>query len=800
MRTPSVLMVIAVLLLGGVREAGSSDPAPAPSAPRRVVLLYDFPRATPAIVAHEQAFTQTLKSTAGVPVNVYVDYLNLTLTRGAFPVETVDYLGVKYVHTSPDLVVAVGSTTLRFVLAHRARLFPGVRIAFTAADQAAVADVALPSDVAGIWLSIDWKGTYETALRLQPDVNRVVVVTGVSPIDRVWMAAARAQLEQVRGARDLVFLQGPSLESVMEQVAAFSARTIVLLGPFIRDATGKEFSGADASTRIAAASKVPVYTVASAMIGSGVVGGHVVSFEAHGREGGRLAASVLDGSPRSPHEAATNVPTFDARQLRRWGLDARRLPPASVILFDEPTLWTRYRHYIYLGAAIVAVQSVLIVTLLVQRSKRRRAEEALAGRLRFETLLADLSAVFVSRAGEDVNQHIQSALRRIGDELGIDRVTVGELVAQGAAVHVTHSWVREGTAPLPTILDPSHLSWVVGRVRQRESVYVSRHADLPAEADADRRTMTALGTRSLAVLPLVIGGSVTGLLALAVTRGERHWSSDLASRFTLLAEVFAGALARQRAEQAMEEARHHREEIAHVQRVTMLGELTAALAHELSQPLSAIVMNAQAADRLLRDAASGRDKVREALADICTESQRAMRVFKGIRALFRKERAAYGTVSMNALVEEVAGLLRGELQLKGIALEVALDPEGPRLFGDAVQLQQVLLNLLINAAEAIRAADGGPREITVTTAHRPSDLHVTVRDTGVGVPEAKLEQIFTRFVSDKPGGLGMGLTICRSIVQQHGGQIWATRNPGRGLTVHIELPLAQAPAAVGGPL
>jgi signal transduction histidine kinase len=179
-----------------------------------------------------------------------------------------------------------------------------------------------------------------------------------------------------------------------------------------------------------------------------------------------------------------------------------------------------------------------------------------------------------------------------------------------------------------------------------------------------------------------------------------------------------------------------------------------------------------------------------------------MRVFKGLRALFRKDRAAYGPLSVNALVEEVAGLLRGELRLKAIALEVELDREGPRLHGDAVQLQQVLLNLFINAAEAIGAADGGPREITVTTtARRPSDvLQVTVRDTGVGVPEARLEQIFTRFVTDKPDGLGMGLTICRSIVQQHGGQIWATRNQGRGLTVHIELPLAPAPAAVAGPL
>jgi signal transduction histidine kinase/ABC-type uncharacterized transport system substrate-binding protein len=765
--------------------------------PRRILVLYDFPRPTPAILAHEQAFTAAFKA-APEPVNVYAEYLNLSQLSqsGAFPLETVGYLREKYARERPDLVVVVSSGILRFVLAHRSQIFPGVPVVFSAVDQATVADLPLPADVTGIWLSISWAGTLETIRRLQPDVSRVVVVGGSSAIDRIWMAAARTQLEPVRGAVEVAYVYGVPLESIVERLADLFPRTVVLLGTLVRDATGRGFVGAEASARIAAASPVPVYTVVPTMVGSGVVGGHVVDFAEHGRQAARLAIEMLRGQRPPPHTARTNAYLFDARQLRRWGLDAGRLPADSILLFDEPSAWQRYGPYIVAGIALIVVQGGLIATLLALRSKRRRAQRELAHRLRFETLLADLSALFVSQPLVEVDRQIQTALLRIGDELGVDRVTVGEYVPHTNAVQVTHSWTRPGVRSLPDVLDRALLPWIDAQVRRGQAVCLSRPDDLPVEAVRDRRTLAEVGTRSLAIVPLVMSGSVAGLLALATARDERQWSGELAARLTLLAEIFAGAVARQRADRATEEARRHREELAHVQRVTTLGELAASLAHEIRQPLAAIVTNAQAAVRSLEEMPCGSDGVKSALEEIVEEGQRAARVIHGLRAMFRKEQPDHQPVSVNALIEDVVALLRHDFQRKGIAVVLGLEPTLPRLRGDAVQLRQVVLNLLVNSGEAIGATHDGARQITVATSRRPAGvLALAVTDTGVGVNDADLETIFTRFVSSKSRGLGMGLTICRSIIEEHGGRIWATHNPGRGLTVNVELPLEESASA-----
>jgi hypothetical protein len=250
-----------------------------------------------------------------------------------------------------------------------------------------------------------------------------------------------------------------------------------------------------------------------------------------------------------------------------------------------------------------------------------------------------------------------------------------------------------------------------------------------------------------------------------------------------------------RRRQAEEMARRQAEDLAHVLRVGTLGDLAAALAHEINQPLAAIVANAQATIRLLDRARGGRDEVVGVLGDIAADGKRASQVIRRLRALFRKEHAERNPVSINALVDEVVQLLEGEMRRKGIAVLSSLAEAPPPVLGDAVQLQQVLLNVLLNASEALAATDGGPREIRLTTARREPDLlEIAVTDTGIGVKDADLERIFERFVSGKPDGLGMGLPISRSIVQAHGGRIWATRNAEAGITVHIELPCEEKAA------
>jgi PAS domain S-box-containing protein len=250
-----------------------------------------------------------------------------------------------------------------------------------------------------------------------------------------------------------------------------------------------------------------------------------------------------------------------------------------------------------------------------------------------------------------------------------------------------------------------------------------------------------------------------------------------------------------RRRQAEDEALRQRDELAHVLRATTLGELAASLAHEINQPLAAIVANAQATRRLLDAGRASRPGVIETLNDIVVDAKRASQVIRRLRALFRKEHVEPRPVNLNDVVEDAMGVVRHDAERRRITVRCALARGLDPVRGDPVQLQQVLLNVLVNACEAIAVAEDGPREIRIeTSALVPSGVAVSIRDTGIGVKDVDLERIFEHFVSSKAEGLGMGLAISRSIVQAHGGRIWATANADRGLTLHLELPCAPEPA------
>jgi signal transduction histidine kinase len=290
----------------------------------------------------------------------------------------------KYAARTIDVIVAAGSRALRIALRNRAELFGGAPVVFTAVDPAAAADLRLEVNVTGTWLHQGWRETLDLARRLQPDLRRAIVVTGAAGPDQVWMAAAREQLAGPGGGIEVVFRSGPALDEFVAEAKTLPAGTVILAGPFFRDGAGRDVSTTEAAARIAAAASVPVYSLTEASVGTGTVGGQVVNFEGHGRVAAELALRVLSGEHPPPTEMGTTLPTFDARQLERWGLDARRLPADARILFDEPSVWARYRWYIVGAVAVLLAQSGLIGALLVERAQRRRAQNRsaeLAGRL-----------------------------------------------------------------------------------------------------------------------------------------------------------------------------------------------------------------------------------------------------------------------------------------------------------------------------------------------------------------------------------------------------------------------------------
>jgi signal transduction histidine kinase len=542
-------------------------------------------------------------------------------------------------------------------------------------------------------------------------------------------------------------------------------------------------------------------------------------------------------------------------------------------------------------------------------------------RLRFERLVADLSATFANLAVGDIDKHILYALQQIAEFLGADRGNLTHLMGQGGARQVMHSWARDGFEPLPSKMLRGQLPWVTEQIVRGNVVQVTQLQALPLAAAADLETLQRMGTKSFVSVPLGVHGTILGTLAFATLRSERTWPNELVQRLRMLGEIFANALMRQQAEQASRESealssavlasleglvavidkdgviiavneawsrcardhhasplasvpvganyldvcqrawlagdssalevligiesvlkgyraefvpeyrcttpdgevwyamsveplrradggavishrditdrkraemavqRHYRE-LAHMARVVMMGELAASLAHELTQPLTAILSNAQAALRFLTAPSPNLDEVRAILADVVEDDQRAGEVIRRLRNLLRKGEVELLPLNLNQLTQEVVRLLHSDAIIRHVAIAVELDPDLPPVPGDRVQLQQVLLNLMLNGFEAMAERPVDDRQMVVRTQRVDAKtIQVGVQDYGSGIESAKLERIFEPFYTTKPEGLGMGLSICRSLIEAHNGRLWAVSNPDGGATFSFTLPV-----------
>ena len=270
-----------------------------------------------------------------------------------------------------------------------------------------------------------------------------------------------------------------------------------------------------------------------------------------------------------------------------------------------------------------------------------------------------------------------------------------------------------------------------------------------------------------------------------------RWSLRRASseRAPAILETNNDITERKRAEDALNQARA---ELAHVSRVTTLGELAASIAHEINQPLAAIVADASACLNWLRDDHAPLDQVREALTAVVNDGNRAAAVLTRVRALLARSAVARQPCQLGRVIGDVLLLVRPELSRHGISLQTSVAADLPLVLGDRIQLQQVFINLLVNASEATRESPAERRRLVVRATRETIDdgpwAVVAVEDAGVGLREVEPGHLFEPFYSTKPGGLGMGLSISRSIIDSHGGRLWARANAAHGATFHVALP------------
>lgn len=236
------------------------------------------------------------------------------------------------------------------------------------------------------------------------------------------------------------------------------------------------------------------------------------------------------------------------------------------------------------------------------------------------------------------------------------------------------------------------------------------------------------------------------------------------------------------------ESSMHRDELAHLSRVALLAELSGSLAHELNQPLTAILSNAQAAMRFMAADPPDLGEVKESLLNIVESDKRAGEVIRRLRAMLRKEAIDYRDIDINEVVLDVLRIIRSDLLNRNTETILQLATDLPSSYGDRIQMQQVLLNLIMNGCDAMAEVATG-RELTVQTLrHDDGGVEVRVSDVGRGIPADDMQRIFSPFYSTKSDGMGLGLAVCTTIIESHGGRLWASNNPGRGATLHFSLP------------
>jgi len=405
---------------------------------------------------------------------------------------------------------------------------------------------------------------------------------------------------------------------------------------------------------------------------------------------------------------------------------------------------------------------------------------------RFERLLADLAGAFVRATADQIDTEINRWLERIGLTLGLDRSTIAQVDPATGRANFSHTWAREGYPLVPIHLDVNVvLPWLKSKILAGETLVFSSLDELPKEAVKDIDTFLLFSQKSNVTIPVKVGGIIVGAVGFGALERERKWPLKIVDQLHLIADILGYALERKR---SVAESMRLREELTHVSRAATLGELAASLAHELNQPLAAIMNNAEAARLLLRTDRPDLEEIGDALAEIAQDDQRASDIIERYRILFRRGELRRLALPPNELLGTVERIVASDGVIRNIVLSFDCAPSLPDISADRIQLQQVLINLILNAFDSVCAAEV-PRKVAVNAfAGQAGWINVSVSDSGKGIESHLMPRLFEPFFTTKSQGMGMGLAISRSIIEAHGGRLWAQQNPDRGATFQFALP------------
>ena len=658
----------------------------------------------------------------------------------------VQYLTALFAGQKRDLVVTIGGPAARFAVRHRNELFPGTPVLLACVGQVHLQGAVLTTNDTVVSCAFDGGLLLKSILQVLPETTNVAVVVGDSSLEKYWMEEMKRQFEPFGNRLNFMWFNHLPFSVMLQHSAHLPPHSVIFYVLLCVDADGIPFTQEQALAQLHETANAPIFGLHDSQMGYGIVGGPLMEVKRMSHNSVQVALRILHGEQPGKIKIAVQGqgnPVYDWRELRRWQIDEARLPAGSTVRFRQPTAWQLYGWYVIGSLALFALAAVLISMLYLSLVRRRRAERA-------------------ARESEE----------RLSLATGAANVGIWMRNLSRDQVWASSNWRRMfGFSTDETLCYEK----VLQRIHRDDRDMVARairHA-------VDNRTGYHAEYR--VAMP-------DGTVRWIASRGRSYSEKD--GQVERLGGLSIDITQRKLAEAQVRELR---KQLAHASRVSIMGEFATSIAHELNQPLGAILLNAEAAGLLLNQEPLPLDELRDILGDICKDDRRAGEVIRRMRALLLRHEFERQPLEVNLLAEDVMRLVNGDAGARSIEITTKLSPQLPVIQGDRVHLQQVLLNLVINAMEAVAHQAPERRRVSVSTSLAADNaVEMTISDLGCGIEPACLPRLFEPFFTTKDSGIGMGLSIADKIVKAHHGRIWAENHPSGGAIFHVVLPAIRA--------
>jgi len=518
-----------------------------------VLILDPFGRDTAPFSTAVSSFRNTLAREMGEPVDFYQVPLELARFQSSSVEAPLVTLLNDHIKESPiDMVVPIGGAGLQFVAKYRERLFPDVPVLILGAEPRTVPSDLLQTNATLVTQKVNLSGFVEDILQMQPRTTNIVVVFGSSALERFWAAECKREYLSFTNQIHFTWIDNFTFNQLEKLCSSLPPDSFILYGFFLVDASGVPWERSEALKQLHEVANAPIFSIFKSEFGMGPIGGHLFQDAEIGVQAAYAALKILRGArPEHIHPYVINAvtPVYDWRELKRWGIKENNLPSDRIVEFRQPGFWMQYRWTIAGVVFFFLLETVLIVSLLINRTRRIRGEAE-------ASLIADISSKFVNIPSDDLDGAIIEAERRIGEFLEIDLLALWQISDETPDFFTpTHYYsVQKGSQPLG-LLRQDDFPWYRKQMLAGRIVVASSLKDLPPEAAIDRKMSENLGVKSNLTFPLSVGGQPPiGILGLNTTKSERAWPDALVKRLQLVAQIFANALARKKEEQKLQES------------------------------------------------------------------------------------------------------------------------------------------------------------------------------------------------------------------------------------------------------